>query len=79
MIFDKEEISYLSRQHEVPVDKLKDFGRKVLLLTKESLLIPPLMMQIAKPNSDLRVVSFEGYKGMRSEALRCAVKCLIAH
>ena len=77
ILFDKDDLGYLRREHHLDEDILKSFANLVSILSKEYLMVPQLMFDLAKP-SDMEEINLSGFKGehLNADAISAIVACL---
>ena len=77
ILFDKDDLSFLRREHHMDEGILKGFANLVSIISKEYLMVPQLMFDLAKP-SDMEEINLAGFKGehLNSDAISAVVACL---
>ena len=77
ILFDKDDITFLRREHNLDEASLKGFGNLISILSKEFLMVPSMMFELAKP-SNIEEVNLSDFKNehLTPDAISAVVACV---
>jgi hypothetical protein len=77
VLFDKDDLNYFRRDYQMDELILKSFANLVSILTKEYLMVPQMMFDLAKP-SQIEEINLSDFNGehMNADAISAIVACV---
>ena len=78
-LFDRTDAHYLNKNGGISVDSLKHFANKILLIAKESLMVPPMLFEISQPQPSMTKIQLYKVNGLNNDVLSTAFVCIKLH
>ncbi|CDW85255.1 ankyrin unc44 [Stylonychia lemnae] len=80
VVFEREEINFLSREHKISQNILMEFAQVMLIVQKEFLMIPQMLFKLAKPTK-IQEINFSNFASnhLTFDALAAIVACIELH
>jgi hypothetical protein len=79
ILFDRSDLVFFRKEHGIEEHVLKSFANLVSILSKEYLMVPQLMFDLAKPEgADIEEINLSDFKGehLTPDAISAVIACV---